>query len=220
MRENQADCKPGPGCIDHIFAKLWSSDILFVDPPILSLKTAFDSVERYKLRRCLSLKDSQKSVTTFVHTLRRVFAPNELDSILSPVDDKKRMYHFYRHWCLKEAYLKALGCGIRLPLSSIAFLLPKSTDEPPRCLTLASSSQNWYFEEHILSDSHVAAVAWCSEDALTAPEKQPFEETVLSSLLKDLIPSTAVSECQWTAFTEKPRAPALQHQAVVLNVSD
>lgn len=51
---------------------------------------------------------------------RRFFAREEVDWLQS-VDEGRRLDVFYRIWTLKEAYIKAIGVGMALPLSDFAF---------------------------------------------------------------------------------------------------
>jgi 4'-phosphopantetheinyl transferase len=50
----------------------------------------------------------------------RYFAPEELFA-LQTLPPNARRAHFLRLWTLKEAYVKALGLGLRIPLDSFAF---------------------------------------------------------------------------------------------------
>jgi 4'-phosphopantetheinyl transferase len=51
---------------------------------------------------------------------RRSFAPTEAASVLAaPPEDQREL--FFAYWTLKEAYIKARGMGLALPLDSFAF---------------------------------------------------------------------------------------------------
>lgn len=49
-----------------------------------------------------------------------VFAPSEVASLRAAPADERRAQFFF-HWTLKEAYIKARGRGVSLPLEQIAF---------------------------------------------------------------------------------------------------
>ena len=52
----------------------------------------------------------------------RFFAPNEVTDLRTlPEDDQQRV--FFDYWTLKEAYIKARGFGLALPLGDFAFKL-------------------------------------------------------------------------------------------------
>ncbi|HWK55182.1 MAG TPA: 4'-phosphopantetheinyl transferase superfamily protein, partial [Hyphomicrobiales bacterium] len=50
----------------------------------------------------------------------RFFAPEELQALQS-LPEADRNEYFFRLWTLKEAYVKALGLGLRIPLDSFVF---------------------------------------------------------------------------------------------------
>jgi 4'-phosphopantetheinyl transferase len=54
---------------------------------------------------------------------RDVLAPEEIGALAHLSDDLQRRRAFHVFWTLKEAYLKARGIGLGLPLDSFAFAL-------------------------------------------------------------------------------------------------
>ena len=75
-----------------------------------------------------------------------------------PPEDQKRV--FFDYWTLKEAYIKARGMGLALPLADFAFTLA-----PPRAPTIAFSGEihdqpdTWQFEQSWPTPAHRLAVA-------------------------------------------------------------
>ncbi|ADL05015.1 4'-phosphopantetheinyl transferase family protein [Lacrimispora saccharolytica] len=52
--------------------------------------------------------------------LRKVFSDAERRR-MEDLPEGERSQYFFRIWTLKESYLKAVGCGITIPLTSISF---------------------------------------------------------------------------------------------------
>jgi 4'-phosphopantetheinyl transferase len=75
----------------------------------------------------------------------RFFAPSEVTDLKSlPADEQRRV--FFDYWTLKEAYIKARGFGLALPLGDFAFKLhpphpPSITFEP----SLDDDPTTWQF---------------------------------------------------------------------------
>lgn len=66
--------------------------------------------------------------------------------------------------CLKEAFVKALGVGLTIDISKVEFNL----DGPsPICNFPGIDTRKWTFEEHVLPDNHVVAVAWYFNQEIT-----------------------------------------------------
>ncbi len=94
-----------------------------------------------------------------IELARRFFAQAEV-AALEALPPQAQHDAFFRFWTLKEAYIKALGSGLSIPLQSFAFSL--SEGRPPTvALTKPDdgSPNAWQFAELRLGDRHRAAVA-------------------------------------------------------------
>lgn len=60
---------------------------------------------------------------------RRYFAPAEVSALKKRPEERQREA-FYEFWTLKEAYIKAHGMGLSMPLDDFAFVLDEN--EPPK----------------------------------------------------------------------------------------
>jgi 4'-phosphopantetheinyl transferase len=90
---------------------------------------------------------------------RRFFAPGEVAAI-ERLDDERRPMAFFERWTLKEAYLKARGAGISLPLAEVAFTL--APDRPPAVSfgpAIGDTPDSWQFAHVRPTPNHLAAVA-------------------------------------------------------------
>jgi 4'-phosphopantetheinyl transferase len=52
------------------------------------------------------------------------FAPEEV-AALAAVPESQKQYRFYEYWTFKEAYIKARGMGLSLPLDKFSFHFPR-----------------------------------------------------------------------------------------------
>jgi 4'-phosphopantetheinyl transferase len=89
----------------------------------------------------------------------RFFAPNEVTDLRSlPADEQDKA--FFDYWTLKEAYIKARGFGLALPLGDFAFKL----DPPnPPCIAfepaLEDDPATWQFLQDWPTPQHRLALA-------------------------------------------------------------
>ncbi|HEY6477727.1 MAG TPA: 4'-phosphopantetheinyl transferase superfamily protein [Polyangia bacterium] len=94
-----------------------------------------------------------------IDAVARSFAPSERAD-LDAVRGAARQERFLAYWTLKEAYLKARGEGLGLPLDGFAFTLAPAS--PPRIAfgpAIADNPADWRFAELRLTESAVAAIA-------------------------------------------------------------
>ena len=109
--------------------------------------------------------DAGDRTDRFFALMQSKFSTSEWSSIRSRRTEAEKMRAFYRHWCLKESYVKAIGTGVSFPLETLTF-----TTSPP-CLsekvvandtTLdidGDRARDWSFEETLLDSRHCVAVA-------------------------------------------------------------
>ncbi|WP_217544724.1 4'-phosphopantetheinyl transferase superfamily protein [Streptomyces sp. GbtcB6] len=89
--------------------------------------------------------------------LPRFFAPAERAELeRAPREERAALVAAY--WVLKEAYLKALGTGLRRELSTVAFTHPAAA--PPIAVhDSGSAARHWHFDLVHPTPGHVLAVA-------------------------------------------------------------
>ncbi len=106
----------------------------------------------------------------------RFFSPMEALSLRSsPVADQNEK--FFRYWTLKEAYIKACGKGLSIPLNSFSFHLAKNS---PIKLSLNHAVNDdpgrWKFWQLFLSKEHLAAI--CVERSVVNTQQVALWKTV------------------------------------------
>jgi 4'-phosphopantetheinyl transferase len=89
----------------------------------------------------------------------RFFAPREVDDLKALTEDEQHKV-FFDYWTLKEAYIKARGFGLALPLGDFAFKLsppspPQITFEP----SLDDDPATWQFVQDWPTPQHRLALA-------------------------------------------------------------
>ncbi|HYH94577.1 4'-phosphopantetheinyl transferase family protein [Hyalangium sp.] len=99
----------------------------------------------------------------------RFFAPSEVTA-LRALEVERQQERFFEYWTLKEAYIKARGMGLSLPLEQFAFGLEPG--QPPRISfdpRLRDDPEAWQFFQHRPSLRHQAALA------VRRPRSQPLQ---------------------------------------------
>jgi len=112
-----------------------------------------------------------KPVQEFFRLMKRQFTPSEWSSIRGGDCERAQLEGFYRHWCLKESVVKALGVGITLSLQRVSFNVgpkPGLADDAPIVSTSVAvdgkSSGKWVFEESLLSEEYCGCIAFLPVD--------------------------------------------------------
>lgn len=153
-----------------------------------------------------------KPVPQFFELMTRQFSPREWKAIREPSTETDRVRRFYRHWALKESYVKALGVGIGFDLRRLCFGLKSelNLDAIVTDTTLdvdRSPVTNWTFEESLLDDEHCVAVALGMGMCVRRPA-QLFDMVNFDDLVHNLMPLRPSQLSHWTEFTAKPESPS------------
>jgi 4'-phosphopantetheinyl transferase len=91
----------------------------------------------------------------------RFFAPQEV-AALTAAPPRQQQYRFFEYWTFKEAYIKARGMGLSLPLDKFSFHYPDDRAvEIAIHPDLADEPARWQFWQFRLRSEYLAAV--CAE---------------------------------------------------------
>jgi 4'-phosphopantetheinyl transferase len=94
--------------------------------------------------------EAMRKLPNLLQIIEQQFHPDE-KALLLRLSDDEQVKQFYRIWTCKEAYIKALGSGLCLPVNSFAVDLAK----PARI----KGQSAWFLHEYAFEDEHLGAVA-------------------------------------------------------------
>lgn len=103
---------------------------------------------------------------------KRFFSKEEYHDLMKKNEDKKLTY-FYKLWTLKESYIKAVGKGLSIDLSSFTFKISDSNIS----LRTQNKNERWSFIQDQLDKKHMISV--CS----THDQFNSIEQIKLAHLL-------------------------------------
>lgn len=97
---------------------------------------------------------------TDVELAQRYFAAPEVEYVWDHRDADRRQQAFLRVWTLKEAFIKAIGTGLTMPLADFAFEQIDSERPRVRMLNPAlETGEHWQFMTFYPADDYIGAVA-------------------------------------------------------------
>jgi 4'-phosphopantetheinyl transferase len=88
----------------------------------------------------------------------RFFSPREVRELFA-LPEERRCDRFFDYWTLKEAYIKARGMGLVIPLDKFSFLLRSDGIAIEIDPSLNDSADRWWFTQLDLLPRHKTAVA-------------------------------------------------------------
>lgn len=156
--------------------------------------------------------NESKNIPDFFRLMNKNFSTAEWEEIRGSDKSKaEQMSMFYRHWALKESYVKALGVGIFVDLGSIDFRTNSKLSEnlitTDTVLHVNGIKQNWLFEESLLDSRHCVAVALQETDNSLQLHNTPFEIIDYDKLMVHAIPLFPIDPQYTTQYFAKYEQP-------------
>ncbi|XP_029922065.1 L-aminoadipate-semialdehyde dehydrogenase-phosphopantetheinyl transferase [Myripristis murdjan] len=163
------------------------------------------------------------SVSEFFRIMTRQFTEHEWSVIQSAGSERQQLAAFYRHWALKESFIKAIGTGLGFNLQRVEFHLSSEPVTQERALRQTKmhldeeEEEDWIFEESLLDADHHVAVALGPPDKAGAgpplsslPPPSTFTLLSFSDLISSASPLTEEDPAYWDSFSRKAIAPERQ----------
>lgn len=166
-----------------------------------------------------------RSVPEFFRIMTRQFTAYEWSVIKSAGSEHQQLAAFYRHWALKESFIKAIGTGLGFNLQRVEFHLsskPLNQEQVLRHTKMhldEEEEEDWLFEESLLDADHHVAVALGPADkqgSASLPSSRPppttFTLLSFSDLIASACPLTEEDPADWENFKMKAEAPQRQRE--------
>lgn len=140
----------------------------------------------------------------FFRLMRRQFTDSEWEKIRSEPSEELQLRSFFRHWCLKESYVKAVGTGLNLDLRTIQFniqtdLTPHTSVNNTKVSLSGVEDPTWRFWESDLSN-HLVSVA----SNINQLQGQEWRKMNIEDLLAVLQPANNCdNEEDWRKFSSR-----------------
>lgn len=161
------------------------------------------------------------SVPEFFRIMTRQFTEYEWSIIQSAGSEHQQLAAFYRHWALKESFIKAMGTGLGFNLQKVEFHLSPEPLTQGRALRRTrmhldeEQEEDWIFEESLLDADHHIAVALGPTDKPWSAPQSPLPPTTFtllsfSELIASASPLTEEDPSYWESFRMKAEAPQRQ----------
>lgn len=126
-----------------------------------------------------------ETVDEFLSSFTEQFSKREWEQIRSSEDDSPSssevtptLCRFYQFWAHKEAYVKAIGVGLSMPLDKVEFVLHDS--KPTEMYIDGKLITGWIFEMQTIRSAqgheHVCVIAVGTGNGLTTPTVQGLNE--------------------------------------------
>ncbi len=148
--------------------------------------------------------ESLDRTTTGISLARRFFASPEVDQLLA-VPSSMQQESFLQIWTLKEAYIKAVGDGLAMPLDQFFFDLTKPGPAQLHLDDVSQSGSDWLFAQLQLPSRHHISVGL--NNRITAQGKKKNEIVVRTRELQStqrLVPDAKVACSEKNAWFFKP----------------
>ena len=134
-----------------------------------------------------------RSVARTLRLRATTFSLEEIDALRN-VSPSELVDRFFDYWTLKEAYLKARGVGLNLPLDQFSILISSGQKIGIRFMPgMADDPRRWHFTRCTASARYRLAIADGSGVAGGLPlVVQPWPANRMVSRSRDNIPGTVI----------------------------
>ena len=134
--------------------------------PLLSPRLRFNISHTHGLVACVVTPEVdcgidveiQRPLDDLETLAARVLSPAETSDVMA-LSHHLRPCRFFRYWTLKEAYVKARGKGLSLPLEAVSFDLRADATVVTLGPCLDDHGPDWQFEQWSPTAHHILAVA-------------------------------------------------------------
>ncbi|PKU43613.1 hypothetical protein llap_6071 [Limosa lapponica baueri] len=182
--------------------------------------------ENRLLSAIVCLASCSSSIPNFFRIMKRQFTETEWGIINSMGNEWMQLDMFYRHWALKESFLKAIGVGIGFNLQRIEFhvsplqLKIGKVYKETKMLLDGDKEEEWTFEETRLDDHHHVAVALGKQEGFgqkhsnvssMEPDQPQFTLLTFEDLVASGIPVAPEDSADWDNFCSKQESPVKQN---------
>lgn len=145
-------------------------------------------------------------IPSFFKLMRRQFVEEEWNYIYSSQKEWTQLKAFYRLWCLKESYVKAIGTGIGT--NSAEYMMfdinTRSLDINRPCydsvLYVKSIKKDWTFSEYLLDDDHIVAVATGRKEPISV---ERFDILTFDDFTGELEAVIPIDSNWWNVYESK-----------------
>ncbi|CAA6828354.1 MAG: 4'-phosphopantetheinyl transferase (EC [uncultured Thiotrichaceae bacterium] len=101
--------------------------------------------------------EKRKALMDLESLCQYAFSAPEAADILSLANLQAREQRFFTYWTLKEAYVKARGMGLSIPLQQFTFIEGVNKEWSLHCdPALQDDGKNWQFSSYIMNDHHLS----------------------------------------------------------------
>ncbi|XP_007248647.3 L-aminoadipate-semialdehyde dehydrogenase-phosphopantetheinyl transferase [Astyanax mexicanus] len=168
-------------------------------------------------------RPGSSTVQEFFRIMTRQFTELEWRTIRSAGSDWDQLAMFYRHWALKESFIKAIGSGLGFDLQRVEFHISPNQLQEGRVYSQTrmhldeEQEDGWTFEECLLDKHHHVAVALGTPEGSVYKDAEatPPSFTLLSfsELVSGATPLSDEDPAYWESFQSKQEAPVRQSEA-------
>ncbi|OMO62586.1 4'-phosphopantetheinyl transferase superfamily [Corchorus olitorius] len=120
----------------------------------------------------------KETVLEFIHNFTSCFSSSEWDQIVTAGSNDEILTEFYRFWCLKEAFVKAIGSGLAYGLHKVEFHHTSWTNIFVKVDGVEDA--NWRFWLSELGKGHLVSVAKGHPRSATENYKRTLKQIQVS----------------------------------------